>query len=82
MEALTGSLPERAVRAIEAGCDLALACHVAPAEMVALAAVLPDITDQTQDRLNRAVRHLSPGKDVDKIAALIDKRDALLAYAL
>jgi beta-N-acetylhexosaminidase len=82
MDALTGSLPDRAVKAVEAGCDLALACHVAPAELSTLAAALPDITDQTHDRLNHAVRHLSPGKDVDKIAALIDNRDALLAYAV
>ncbi len=81
MEALSGSLEERAVGAIEAGCDLALACHATPEDMPALADALPDITEHSLTRLDRAVKPLSPPKHVDKIAALIAKRDTLLAYA-
>jgi beta-N-acetylhexosaminidase len=54
MEALAGSIEERAGLAIAAGCDLALHCNGTMAEMERVAAVAPRIGEATCRRLARA----------------------------
>jgi beta-N-acetylhexosaminidase len=84
MEALSGSIAQRAVAAVAAGCDLALACWARGDDLCAVADALPDISAASVDRLDRAMSSIgtAPPKSVDRIASLIAKRDALLAYAV
>lgn len=81
MKALDGDVAERALRCVDAGCDLALNCWARMDEMVAIANMLPEISGTSRARLDRAMASVSPPKSVEKMAALIDKRDALLSYA-
>jgi beta-N-acetylhexosaminidase len=81
MKALSGEVPDRAARSVAAGCDLALNCWGRFDEMVGIANALPDITVRAKERLDAAMATISPPKSVDKIAALIAKRDELLAYS-
>jgi beta-N-acetylhexosaminidase len=81
MSALSGDFGERARGVIEAGCDLALHCSGDLAEMEAVAAAVPEMTDEARARLDRAmatIADVAPREDYEALAA---KRDALLAYA-
>ena len=83
MEALDGTIPERAARAVAAGCDLALNCWAKMDDMVGIGNALPAITAEAAVRLDRA---LAPTTDFaadppGDQAALLDKRDRLLALA-
>ncbi len=78
MAALAGDPESRAVAAIAAGCDLALCCHAGPAEVGAIAAALPAITDAARDRLARAVM-MPSSSSATAIAASISRRDAYLS---
>lgn len=84
MQALSGSVPERAARAIAAGCDIALNCWAKMDDMVGIASALPAMSDRTAARLERA---LAPTADfggaaaMERQAALLDTRDRLLALA-
>jgi len=76
MEALEGTVPERAARAIAAGCDIALNCWAKMDDMVGIAKLLPAMPAATVDRLRQALDlAVQPG---DR-NALAEKRDALLA---
>ena len=84
MEALDGTVPERAARAQAAGCDLALNCWAKMDDMIGIANALAPISGVTAARLDRA---LSPTADftapVD-LAAQAERvftRDRLLALA-
>ncbi len=80
MRALGGSLGERARRALDAGCDLALHCNGDPAEMEEIAAAASPVSSETAARLARgeALRH-APA-EFDRPEA--ERRfDALLAEA-
>lgn len=82
MEALSGSVPERAARAIAAGCDIALNCWAKMDDMIGIAAALPAMSAATAMRLERALAITDPTRG--EIAAqqpLLAKRDALLAAA-
>jgi beta-N-acetylhexosaminidase len=81
MNALSGSLAERSVAAINAGCDLALACWGTIQEKAEAADALPSISEASLARLGAAMAERPPPKTVDSLAALIAKRDALLSYA-
>ncbi len=86
MKALKGDVADRAAGCVAAGCDLALNCWGRFDEMVAIAAKLPEITQRGRERLSAAMATVATStfaspKSVDKIAALIAKRDSLLAYA-
>lgn len=79
MEALSGSVPERAARAVAAGCDIALNCWAKMDDMVGLADVLPGITQDAARRLDDALAS-SPNPSGSQ-AELLARRDALLAIA-
>ena len=82
MEALSGTVPERAARAVEAGCDIALNCWAKMEDMVGIANVLPAMSSATAVRLEAALAgttDFSAPADLAPQVALIQKRDALLA---
>ncbi|MGN6499020.1 MAG: glycoside hydrolase family 3 N-terminal domain-containing protein, partial [Tsuneonella sp.] len=80
MEALAGSGPERAERAVAAGCDLALNCWAKMDDMIGIAARLPAMSPETAERLDRALAGTGGAAAADK-AELLAKRDSLLALA-
>lgn len=81
MKALSGSVPDRAVASLAAGCDIALNCWANMADMQEMVERLPDINDAAMARLERVRMALPP------LAAAADtrqsdwaaKRDSLLA---
>ncbi len=81
MEALSGTIPERAVRAQAAGCDLVLNCWAKMADMQGIATALPRMSEMTEARLERALSSAAvPGEGAGR-QELLAKRDALLAAA-
>jgi beta-N-acetylhexosaminidase len=81
MNALKGDVATRALRCVEAGCDIALNCWGRLDEMRAIADMLPEITQAARTRLDRAMALPVPAFDADRLAYLLDKRDQLLALA-
>lgn len=85
MDALSGSVPMRAVRALTAGCDIALNCWADMADMVGIARSCGGMADVSAARLARALATMRPPNAEpahvvqDRRRALSDKRDALLA---
>lgn len=79
MEALSGTIPERAERAVAAGCDIALNCWGRMDDMVGIADRLPAITEPATRRLADAMASIDGRvRDADQ-AVLLAKRDSLLA---
>ncbi len=80
MEALGGTIPERAARAHAAGCDIILNCWAKMADMEAICAALPTMPAAATARLNRALTgtRIAPAMAPDH-AELLAKRDELLA---
>jgi beta-N-acetylhexosaminidase len=79
MDALWGSVPERAVVSLEAGCDIVLNCWADMEDMIGIADVVPAISEATVARLERALARTDISSvDTGGQAALIAKRDTLL----
>ena len=80
MEALGGTIPERAARAHAAGCDIVLNCWAKMDDMAGICEVLPPMSDATAARLDRALEGTRVARGMAPQAAeLLAKRDALLA---
>ena len=80
MEALSGTVPSRAARAVAAGCDIALNCWARMEDMIGICDALPDMSAKTHARLERALSATSIARQpLGDQGALIAKRDALLA---
>lgn len=79
MEALDGTIPERAEKAIAAGCDVVLNCWARMDDMQGIAARIPAMSAEVAKRLEAALTYPDNQRvDVDR-AELTAKRDALLA---
>jgi beta-N-acetylhexosaminidase len=79
MQALNGRVPERSLRAIEAGCDIVLNCWAKMDEMVETANALPSIGEEAAARLRQALASCGKGTlQVGDREQLLATRDALL----
>ena len=84
MEALSGTVPERAERAQAAGCDIALNCWAKMEDMTGIAERLAPMSDKTRQRLDRAMATIAETRDSgspDELAELLARRDGLMAAA-
>jgi beta-N-acetylhexosaminidase len=84
MEALSGTVPERARRAQEAGCDIALNCWAKMDDMTGIVEQLAPMSDKTRQRLDRAMATIAGTKasdSGDELAGLLARRDDLMAAA-
>jgi len=77
MEALSGTVAQRATAAIKAGCDTILHCNGEASEMEAVAEAAGDMSPAAQTRANRALAQRKPPEHID-IPALEAEFEALL----
>jgi len=82
MEALSGSIADRATAAIGAGCDVALHCSGVLSESEQVAGALGEISPSAFERLARALEAPASTAASRDLSALIEKRDALLGAGL
>ncbi|MEK6541837.1 MAG: beta-N-acetylhexosaminidase [Pseudomonadota bacterium] len=79
MEALSGSVAERAAASLAAGCDVALHCTGVLAETAAMIDHIgSDMDLRSRDRLSRAMHMRNATPDVSQLADALIRRDALL----
>jgi beta-N-acetylhexosaminidase len=81
MQALSGTIPERAERAVAAGCDIVLNCWAKMDDMIGIAERVPTASEATLSRLEQALAGVKEPQDVTERADLIAKRDSLLELA-
>lgn len=82
MEALCGTVPERAARSLAAGCDIALNCWAKMPDMVGIAQACPTMPGPVAARLAAALARTGAlAADTARRAELAAKRDSLLALA-
>lgn len=81
MKALSGSAGEKAAAAVAAGCDVALDCWARMDEMIDIVENLPDISEVSRTRLDRAMGDVAVVSSFDRADQLIAKRDILLEVA-
>ena len=84
MQALSGTIPERAAAAIAAGCDLVLNCWAKMDDMEGICAVLPEMAEAARTRLDAAMAGTTVAAPFDRDEERTEataKRDALLAAA-
>jgi beta-N-acetylhexosaminidase len=81
MGALSGGPAERAEAAIAAGCDLVLHCSGSIGDSRLVASGLREMTSKARERLARAMARIAGKRSPEDFAALVQKRDALLAMA-
>lgn len=79
MKALSGTAGDKAAGAIAAGCDVVLDCWGKMEQMEEVIGRLADISDVSRARLDRAMATIAGARGDGDMAALIAKRDALLA---
>lgn len=79
MEALSGTVPERAEASVKAGCDIALNCWAKRADMEGICARLPSMPEMTANRLEQALKGMGIANRSADYTELVAKRDALLA---
>ncbi|MBI1403432.1 MAG: beta-N-acetylhexosaminidase [Porphyrobacter sp.] len=82
MEALGGTIPERAARAHAAGCDVVLNCWAKMKDMEGICNVLPAMSEATSARLDAALAdtRVIPSLPAEQ-GAFLARREALLALA-
>ena len=78
MEALSGTIADRATASIAAGCDIVLHCNGDPVEMQAVASASGDMTPAATIRANRALVQRKTPDPID-IQALEAEFDTLMA---
>lgn len=81
MKALSGTAGEKAVGALAAGCDIVLDCWGRMDEMNDIAERIGEMPPASRRRLDRAMATIAGAAPSGDMAALIAKRDALLALA-
>jgi len=80
MEALKGSLGERAAASLAAGCDVVLHCNGKPEEMAQVAEATAPLTEAAQRRIAAARARLGTPEPVDR-ASLAKRLDSIMNAA-
>ncbi|MBX7533182.1 beta-N-acetylhexosaminidase [Qipengyuania sp. 1XM1-15A] len=79
MQALDGTIPDRAAKALEAGCDIILNCWAKMDDQQEIANRFPTMPEVTAARLERVHGAMGDMAQDCDVAGLLAKRDALLA---
>lgn len=81
MQALDGTIRERGLRALDAGCDIVLNCWARMDDQIALTEQLPVLSGKGLERLDAVHAAIGELPDAIETAELLARRDALLAIA-